>query len=120
MKLVKPSDCNNRKTVEVFKTEEKGSDVNLATHLLVDCFENSFDVAIVISNDSDLMLPIKTVKKKMKKLVFVLNPHKNDSIQLKKFSHVHRQIKVENLAASQFPNPITTQGGDNITKPISW
>ncbi len=37
--------------VKVFKTEEKGSDVNLATHLLVDGFRNEYELAVVVSND---------------------------------------------------------------------
>ena len=43
-----------RRTVEVWRTEEKGSDVNLATHLLVDAFRGEYETAVVISNDSDL------------------------------------------------------------------
>lgn len=120
MKLVRPTDCNHKKTVEVIKTEEKGSDVNLATHLLVDGFENSCDVAIVISNDSDLMLPIKTIKQKLRKLVFVLNPHPHDSIQLKKYATVHRRIKPDDLLKAQFPNTIVDAQGNTITKPATW
>ena len=41
--------------VQVHKSEEKGSDVNLATNLLVDAFDCDYEVAIVISNDSDLV-----------------------------------------------------------------
>jgi hypothetical protein len=37
--------------------EEKGSDVNVASHLLLDTLEARVDAAIVISNDSDLALP---------------------------------------------------------------
>ena len=40
--------------VKVVKTEEKGSDVNLATHLVRDAFRNEFDTAVLITNDSDL------------------------------------------------------------------
>ncbi len=46
------------RTVEVVKTEEKGSDVNLATYLLLDAFRRRCDSAVVISNDSDLAEPI--------------------------------------------------------------
>ena len=42
----------------VARREEKGSDVNVATHLLVDIFGGAVDAAVVISNDSDLKLPI--------------------------------------------------------------
>ena len=41
--------------VRVIKTEEKGSDVNLATHLLTDGFRGAYDIAVVITNDSDLL-----------------------------------------------------------------
>ena len=46
------------RAVRVMKTEEKGSDVNLATHLLMDAIDDLFDVADIISNDSDLKEPI--------------------------------------------------------------
>jgi hypothetical protein len=49
------------------KTEEKGSDVNLATHLLHDPHMDRFDVAVVISNDSDLLEPIKIARQDLKK-----------------------------------------------------
>ena len=61
--------------VQVLRTGEKGSDVNLATYLLVDCFENDFDEAVVISNDSDLALPIEKVVSQFEKIVGVINPH---------------------------------------------
>ncbi|MDN5858241.1 MAG: NYN domain-containing protein [Pseudonocardia sp.] len=44
--------------VSVADREEKGSDVNVATHLLIDIFEKKIDAAVVISNDSDLALPV--------------------------------------------------------------
>lgn len=53
MPLATPPDRGAR-TVEVLKTEEKGSDVNLATYLLLDAFRGNCDTAVVVSNDSDL------------------------------------------------------------------
>jgi hypothetical protein len=61
--------------VKVIKTEEKGSDVNLATHLLHDAHLGRFDIAVVISNDSDLLEPIKIVRNELHKQVGILNPH---------------------------------------------
>ena len=46
-------------TVRVRKTEGKGSDVNLATHLVADALRNSADAYVVVSNDSDLVGPIR-------------------------------------------------------------
>src|SRR5262245_7677464 len=42
---------------EVWITEEKGSDVNLASHLLIDGFRARYDLAVVVSNDGDLKDP---------------------------------------------------------------
>lgn len=47
--------------VRVQKIEEKGSDVNLASHLLRDAFQKRFQVAAVLSNDTDLVEPIRIV-----------------------------------------------------------
>ena len=71
------------KTVKVIKTEEKGSDVNLATYLLVDAFTGDFDQAIVVSNDSDLCEPIRIVRDDFGLPVHVVNPHKTPSQALK-------------------------------------
>jgi len=47
------------KTALVWKTEEKGSDVNIATYLLLDGHDGLYDEAIVISGDSDLVEPVR-------------------------------------------------------------
>ena len=62
--------------------EEKGSDVNLASHLLVDGFRDRYDLAVVISNDSDLTEPVRFVREDLNKPVGVLNPHPNRSWEL--------------------------------------
>jgi len=49
--------CSNCERV-YYDTNEKRTDVNIATHMLVDAFQNSFDTAILISADSDLTLPL--------------------------------------------------------------
>lgn len=45
--------------VSVARREEKGSDVNVASHLLVDVLSESVDGVVVISNDSDLRFPVQ-------------------------------------------------------------
>jgi hypothetical protein len=61
--------------VDVIKTEEKGSDVNLGAWLLLDAHNGYFDQAIVISNDSDLATPIWMIKKVFGLSIGVWNPH---------------------------------------------
>ena len=52
--------------------EEKGSDVNVATHLLLDVLDGHVDAVIVISNDSDLKLPIRSARQRVP--VGIVNP----------------------------------------------
>ncbi len=48
--------------VSTLHQEEKGTDVNVASHLLVDVLSGTVDAAVVISNDSDLKLPIHVAR----------------------------------------------------------
>lgn len=48
--------------VQYMHFEEKGSDVNVAAHLLLDVLTNQVDAALVISNDSDLAFPIRKAR----------------------------------------------------------
>jgi len=107
-------------TVEIIKTEEKGSDVNLATHLLHDAHMDRYDIAIVISNDSDLLAPIKIVNEELGKSVGILNPHANPSRALLPHVRFMKKIRPAALAAAQFPNAIHDSAGNTITKPGNW
>jgi NYN domain len=108
------------KFVDIIKTEEKGSDVNLATHLLHDAHLDCFDIAVVISNDSDLLMPIKLVRSDLGKKVGILNPQVNPSRALLPHTDFMKQIRGGALLASQFPNQIIDSGGSIITKPANW
>ncbi|MEJ2118450.1 MAG: NYN domain-containing protein, partial [Alphaproteobacteria bacterium] len=58
----------------VWKTEEKGSDVNLGAHLVRDAFKGTFDLAAVLTNDTDLLEPIKIVRTELNLPVTLLTP----------------------------------------------
>jgi hypothetical protein len=107
------------RTVEVVKTEEKGSDVNLATYLLLDAFKRDCNVAVVISNDSDLKLPIEVAQDELGLHVGVVNPHaparRSRALQPRFF----KQIRSSALAACQFPPVLTDRQGE-IRKPAHW
>jgi uncharacterized LabA/DUF88 family protein len=59
----------------VIKTKEKGSDVNLATFLLLDAFRHESDIAVIVSNDSDLEQPIRALIEELNVRVGLVNPH---------------------------------------------
>jgi hypothetical protein len=105
--------------VRVIKTEEKGSDVNLATHLLHDAHMGRFEVAVVVSNDSDLLEPIKIVRDQLGKKVGILNSHKKPSRALLPHIDFIKQIRGGALQASQFPATMSDQHG-TFTKPVMW
>lgn len=121
--MVKTSDAGKPpseiKKVQVIKTEEKGSDVNIATHLLVDGFQNKYEAAAVITNDSDLKLPIGMVKDVLKKTVGVICPHERPSKELVRSASFFKTVKPETFLECQFPDPIEWQGR-KIHKPKAW
>ena len=74
MPLASPHRGRSR-TALVVKTEEKGSDVNLASHLLLNAFKQACDTAVVISNDSDLRVPIRIAEQELGVRVGIIYPH---------------------------------------------
>lgn len=116
--LAKPP-ATGSKFVDIIKTEEKGSDVNLATHLLHDAHLGKFDIAVVISNDSDLLEPIKLVRRDLKKTVGVLNPQKKASRAILPHIDFIKQIRANALANCQFPSTLSDSHG-SFTKPPKW
>lgn len=108
---------NMNKKVKVVKTEEKGSDVNLAVHLLNDAWLNKYDCAIIVSNDSDLAEAMNLVRKHHpdKILGLVMPGAGHPSKELMKYANFVKRIREGVLRNSQLPDPIP---GTNIKKPI--
>jgi len=61
--------------VSTARREEKGSDVNVASHLLLDILEQRIDAAVIISNDSDLKFPVQTARDRVP--VGTVNPSRS-------------------------------------------
>ena len=116
--LVCPPQSGPR-TVEILDTEEKGSDVNLATYLLLDGFNDEYDLAMVISNDSNLMLPIGMVRDHLGKQVGVFDPSRRRSFELHGAASWYRPLRQGPLSASQFPDTFSDAEG-MVSKPASW
>ena len=103
----------------VVRTEEKGSDVNLATFLLMDAVDDLFDCAVIISNDSDLKEPIAQVRRRFRKTIGLLNPQRYASRALLPLAHFVKPIRYAALARAQFPQQMTDVVG-TFTKPARW
>ena len=105
--------------VWVDRTEEKGSDVNLAPHLVNDAHLGPFQTAVVVSNDSDLMEPIRIVRQELKLPVGILNPHQHHSVALKPLATFMKRIRQSDVAACQFPTVMQDARGQ-FHKPPTW
>lgn len=55
--------------IKIERLREKGIDVKLATDLIVGAVDDKYDIAIVVSSDSDLIPAIDWVRHRMKKII---------------------------------------------------
>ncbi|MBF0420593.1 MAG: NYN domain-containing protein [Magnetococcales bacterium] len=108
------------KYAEFFDTEEKGSDVNLAVHMLHDGWKNLYDVAVVITKDTDLIEPIRIVIDDLKKPVILFCPDNDAPKGLKDVVSYVRHVTPQRLSVCQFPDVIVCKQGNRITKPDTW
>jgi hypothetical protein len=118
MALANPT-AKGPRTIEVIKTEEKGSDVNLATYLLLDGFRRDYEVAAVISNDSDLKEPIALTQTVLGLPVGVVNPHPPQRRSRALQAAFFKQLRPSVLAACQLP-PVLRDRTGQIHKPQTW
>jgi uncharacterized LabA/DUF88 family protein len=110
---------NPPQKVWVDKTEEKGSDVNIAAHLLRDAYNKAFESAVLVTNDSDLIEPVRIVRHELGLPVGILNPHQHHSTVLKNEATFMKRIRQADVAASQFPAIVNDTKGQ-FHKPNSW
>ena len=112
--------CNNCRTY--FKShEEKQTDVNIAIYLIKEAYEDSYDTAVLVTNDTDLIPAIRMLKNTFpRKRVGVLFPIDRWSSELSQECHFWKKTRKKRLSTSQFPNPITLQTGVQFSKPPSW
>jgi uncharacterized LabA/DUF88 family protein len=105
--------------VRVLKSEEKGSDVNLASHLLIDCYLSDCDIAVILSNDSDLVFPIEHVKQRLGKIIGIVNPHPRPSRELLGVANFYKSIRPSVLMHCHFPDRMSDAQGE-FHKPSTW
>jgi len=104
---------------EVIRTEEKGSDVNLAVHLVHDGHRGAYDLAVLVTNDSDLAEAVRIVRQELGLPVGILSPYRRPSIVLNRHATFVKPIRTGVLAASQFP-PTLRDANGVFTRPTSW
>ena len=103
----------------VWKTEEKGSDVNLGVHLVRDAFKGEFDVGAVLTNDTDLVEPIRIVTQEVGLPVTLLCPQGQPATSLRNVASSVRHI-APYVGPCQLPDPVTLPDGRTVRKPAGW
>lgn len=100
---------------------EKMTDVNIATELLSDAFQDQFDTALLYSADGDLVGPIKAVRHLFPaKSVVVAFPPARSSAELKRVATAYTNVSRVVLAKSVFPDRVTKPDGFVLLRPTEW
>lgn len=100
---------------------EKMTDVNISVELMTDAYQGLFDVALLISADSDLVGPITTVRRlfNAKRLVVAFPPARS-SFNLKQVANATFHIGHNELAKSLLPETITRPDNLVLRRPEEW
>ena len=107
--------------VLVRDSEEKGSDVNLATRLLVDGFNGEYEQAVVVSNDADFAGAMRYVRDDLGLRVTLVNPDPKTSSprELADAATYVRRLWKSHLRRSRLPDTLRDAVGI-VTKPAGW
>ena len=106
--------------VQVHDTEEKGSDVNLAVHMLNDGLKGQYDAALLMSQDTDLCEPMRMVQENGQIIGLVCLDGRQPNKRLKKHASFVRHISAARLAGAQFPEVLKDKKGGEIRRPEDW
>ncbi len=100
--------------------EEKGSDVNIAMRMVRDACQGSYDKVLLISNDSDLVGPVRMVTQELGLPVIQCSPDVNTN---KAFIGVATDciiLQPRRLSSCQLPDEVVRRDGAIVTRPASW
>jgi 6-hydroxy-3-succinoylpyridine 3-monooxygenase len=112
--------------VDIWKLEEKQSDVALALHAFCDAVRDDVDQIVVITNDSDFAPAMRMIRQHTSVVLGVIAPVREGdgrsrvNRELDKYAHWNRtHILDEEFAASQLPVVVRLKSGA-VHKPLSW
>ncbi|MBX3728983.1 MAG: NYN domain-containing protein [Candidatus Sumerlaeia bacterium] len=105
----------------IHTAEEKMTDVQIASQMLLDAFTNRLDVALLVSNDSDLVPPIRIIRDHCPQVrVVCIFPRSRATSALKDVAHGYRHVDRSVLAQCQLPQTVTSPTGYEIVRPPEW
>lgn len=106
---------------DVWKVQEKGSDVKLAVQLVVDALDGAYDTYVVVSSDSDLASAIDVAINRFKRHVIVVYPRDE---RTKEFERVGVRstlyLRPSIAAENQLPERVISRSGREVRRPAAW
>lgn len=103
------------------KDTEKEGDIHVALHLILDGMANLYDIAYLVSADSDLAATVKIFRGKLaskgKKLISVAPPGRIHSQHVLSYADGSIQIKQSVIEACLFQRQVTQKGRFVVSRP---
>lgn len=97
------------------------TDVNIAVRMMEDAHNDLYDTAFLITGDSDLVPPIKSIHKIYpNKRVFIAFPPNRSNINVRNVAKGSIVIGRKKLLDAQFPNKVTKRDGFVLKRPSLW
>jgi len=110
-------------TLRVRFEKEKGSDVNLATRLLDDFYNDRFDSAAILTNDSDQAGPLRIINGRQSKPVGLVTPPRwsdSPAVALSREAAFRYRISMTMVRECQLPDTVLDADGRKIHRPDNW
>lgn len=107
-------------TGSVWKFGEKGSDVNLASFLLLHAFTTSVKSSLIISGDSDLCTPIEFAVNAGIRVKVCIPNKKQGSVEIRRVASTVEEMHPDWVKGSLFPRQVSSKAGSQIIRPAKW
>jgi len=107
-------------SIRVIKNEEKGTDVNIASHMILDALDGAAQRLALVSNDSDLVFPVREIISRWQIPVEIFSPRTTKCAALECAATSMNIIHTGTIARCMLPDTVTDHDGAIITKPPHW
>lgn len=121
-----PSICRECKTVQrcircdkpQWVNKEKRTDVAIAVNMLDDAYNNLYDVAYLISADTDFVPALEKIRLLQKTIIVCFPPNKRAD-ELLRFCNSHKKI-IDYIDDCELPEELKNRFGYLLKRPAEW
>jgi uncharacterized LabA/DUF88 family protein len=101
-------------------SQEKQTDVNIATQMVVDAITNKVDDIILITADSDQCPAIRITREAGKNVLIVLPPGRGHYVEVKLAATNHIELTAKKFKNCLLPETLALKSGFTVTKPEKY